>query len=87
MSILLEMGKKVHIQGWSEHAKAEKQKQKGGEGICLKVRYPSTLEAERALELTIRSNQLYGKDNRKETRFYFCPECKGYHLTSKKHQY
>lgn len=54
---------------------------------CHKVRYPTRIDAVRALSSTSRGRQLdefLGLESRRsETRTYKCPRCKGYHLTSK----
>lgn len=48
---------------------------------CKKRRFPSKIDAKMAMadimarDSTSRSHQ--------EKRIYFCPKCKGYHLTSK----
>jgi len=53
---------------------------------CEKRRYPSKLAAKLAL---VRAQAKQEHPNhtvaakRRESRFYWCPQCKGWHLTSK----
>lgn len=54
---------------------------KGPEYIsCGKRRFDSPTEAEEALASCWRKR----RGTRIETRYYHCPDCEGYHLTSKK---
>lgn len=46
---------------------------------CPKVRYRSKLDAKIALSRTQQSRA----SKREEARVYHCPNCKGWHLTSK----
>lgn len=56
---------------------------------CGKVRYRDKKEAVKVLHF--KQNQgafeldYQGWTNRRETRVYLCPICKGYHLTSREH--
>lgn len=47
---------------------------------CTKVRYRTKLDAMIALASTQRSQET----KREERRFYRCPDCRGWHLTSQK---
>ena len=48
--------------------------------ICRKKRYRDELSAKFALSQTRRVGNY--KSNRNECRVYYCPKCKGWHLTS-----
>lgn len=53
---------------------------------CAKVRYPDKLGAKIALASTQASEAQHRKQvsRRAEVRAYRCPDCKGWHLTSRK---
>lgn len=48
--------------------------------MCAKRRLPTRLDAKIALASTHRS----GLSRREEKRYYWCADCRGYHLTSKR---
>jgi len=50
---------------------------------CGKRRYPTQAAAADALLSTKIVGALRGKQKRQECRYYLCPDCKGWHLTSK----
>jgi hypothetical protein len=50
--------------------------------ICRKKRYMDELSAKFALSQARRVGNY--KANRNECRVYYCPKCKGWHLTSKR---
>lgn len=49
---------------------------------CKKRKYKDKISAMLALS-SCKFNSRKGGNNRNETRIYFCPICKTYHLTSK----
>jgi hypothetical protein len=51
-------------------------------GLCVKIPYRTELEAKAALDST-QGAAARGHDKRGECRFYRCPICRKFHLTSK----
>lgn len=47
---------------------------------CKKIRYPSVISAKLAIS-SFRGDE---RKSRMPSQFYWCKDCKGYHLTSRK---
>ena len=50
--------------------------------VCQKRSYITKAEAKAALASAMGARERGGQTRRKEIRFYRCPSCKTYHLTS-----
>lgn len=51
--------------------------------ICSKVRFRTQQDAADALVVAKIARELKHNNKRKECRYYRCPTCAGFHLTSK----
>lgn len=57
-------------------------RQQKGKCSTGKLRYPTEIDAAIALGRAQSGRPVKGRDAKVETRHYYCPECRGHHLTS-----